>query len=114
MSRLKVGEKQRGMGRSAAQNLRLAAHIEGREEDAADFALRMLWADIESRSLTQAADALGKIAAQLKVPVELLWDQIPGISKTKADDWRRYAEENPSAEERMAAALERQTSGDLG
>lgn len=110
MSRLKVREKQRGMGRSAAQNLRLAAHIEGREEDASDFNLRMVWADIESRSLAQAADALGKIAQQLQVPVELLWEEIPGISKSKAQDWKDYRAAHPSAQERVAAALERQTT----
>lgn len=107
MSRLKVQEKQRGMGRSAAQTLRLAAHIENREQDAADFGLKMMWADIESRSLAQAADALGKIAQQLKVPVEMLWDQIPGIAKTTADDWRRYAQEHPSADVQVAQALSR-------
>lgn len=111
MSRLKVGDKQRGMGRSAAQNLRLAAHIEGRAEDAADFSLEMMWADIESRSIGQAADALGKIASQLHVPVELLWDQIPGISKTKADEWRRYAEDHPSPDALLASALDRQAGG---
>lgn len=106
-SRQKVLDKQRGMGRSAAQTLRLAAHIEGREDDAADFNLKMMWADIESRSLAQAADALGKIAQQLKVPVEMLWDQIPGIAKSTADDWRRYAEEHPSPDAQVAQALNR-------
>lgn len=108
MSRLKVQDKQRGMGRSAAQTLRLAAHIEDREEDAADFGLRMTWADIESRSLGQAADALGKIASQLGVPVEMLWDEIPGISKAKADEWRRYAEAHPTGEAALARAIENQ------
>lgn len=108
MSRLKVQQKQRGMGRSAAQLLRLAAHIEGRDEDAADFNMRAVWADVEARSLSQAADALGKIALQLKVPVEKLWDLIPGISRATADEWRKYAEEHPGADVRMAAALERQ------
>lgn len=111
MSRLKVQGKQRGMGRSAAQNLRLAAHIEGRQDDAADFSLQMMWADIESRSMGQAADALGKIASQLRVPVELLWDQIPGISKTKADEWLRYAEAHPSPDALLAGALDRQREG---
>lgn len=111
MSRLKVQEKQRGLGRPAAQTLRISAHIEGREEDASDFRLRMVWADIESRSLGQAADALGKIATQLGVPVEMLWDEIPGISKTKADEWRTYAEAHPSGDAAVAAALERSIGG---
>lgn len=111
MSRLKVQEKQRGVGRSAAQTLRISAHIEGRQEDAEDFRLRMIWADYESRSLGQAADALGKIATQLGVPVEMLWDEIPGISKTKADEWRTYAEAHPSGDAAVAAALERSIGG---
>jgi hypothetical protein len=110
-SRLKVMAKQRSMGRSAAQNLRLSAHIEARQEDAADFALKMMWADIESRSMGQAADALGKIAGQLRVPVELLWDLIPGVSKTLADEWRSYAEEHPSPDALLASALDRQRGG---
>lgn len=106
-ARLKVRAKKRAMGRAAAQNLRLAAHVEGRADDAADFGLRMQWADIESRSMSQAADALGKMADQLGVPPTLLWEMIPGISSTKAAEWRAYAEEHPSEDARMARAIER-------
>jgi hypothetical protein len=110
MSRLKVQSKQRAMGRSAAQNLRLAAHIEGRADDAADFSLRMQWADIEARSMAQAADALGKIATQLGVPVQMLWELIPGVTKTKVEEWREYAADHPSDTARLADALERQST----
>lgn len=108
MSRQKVGAKKRGLGRSHAQLLRLAAHIEGRVEDASDFNLRMSWADVESRSMAQAADALGKIATQLGVPQEMLWDLIPGISKATADDWRKWREDHPSDQAALAAAINRQ------
>ena len=107
MSRLKVRAKQRALGRAAAQTLRLAAHIEGRAEDAADFRLRMQWADIENRSMAQAADALGKIATQLGVPAALLWEMIPGVSTTKAKEWQAHAAEHPSEDARLAAAIER-------
>ena len=107
MSRLKVRSKQRALGRAAAQTLRLAAWVEGREEDAADFRLRMQWADIENRSMAQAADALGKIATQLGVPQALLWEMIPGVSATKAKEWKAFAAEHPSEDARMAAAIER-------
>ena len=112
-SRQKVDEKKRGMNRSIAQNLRIAAFIEGRQEDAEDYGITGQWEDIESRSLSQAADALGKIASQLKVPPALLLDMVPGLSKTQADEWRRYMRENPSPEERMADALERQAAGEI-
>lgn len=108
-SRLKVQDKQRSMGRPLAQNFRLAAHIEGRAEDAADFSLKAKWADLESRSMSQSADALGKIATQLQVPVEKLWDLIPGISKATADEWREWREAHPTDAQALAGALDRQT-----
>lgn len=80
MADLKVNERKVGFGDSNEQLLRLAAHIEGRTEDAADFTLRTDWADLQSRSMNQAADALGKMATMLKIPVELLWDRIPTVT----------------------------------
>lgn len=108
---LKVAERKVGFGDSNEQLLRLAAHIEGREEDAADFTLRTDWADLQSRSMNQAADALGKMATMLKIPVELLWDRIPGVTPQIAKAWREYREKNPSAEEQLAAALNAQSNG---
>ena len=108
---LKVYERKVGFGDSNEQVLRLAAHAEGRAEDAADFTIQTDWADLQSRSMSQAADALGKMAAQLKVPVELLWDRIPGVTPEIAKSWLEYKQENPSAEEQMAAALNAQSNG---
>lgn len=60
------------------QMTRLNAMAEGDMETANAFDLQVRWKDTESRSMTQAADALGKLAVQLKVPVEMLWERIPG------------------------------------
>jgi hypothetical protein len=60
------------------QMARLTAIISGDRDEARAYDMQVRWRDTESRSLTQAADALGKLAVQLKVPVELLWDKIPG------------------------------------
>lgn len=111
MADLKVNERKVGFGDSNEQLLRLAAHIEGRAEDAADFSLRTDWADLQSRSMSQAADALGKMATMLKIPVELLWDRIPTVTPEIAKAWREYKEEHPSAEEQLAAALNEQSNG---
>jgi len=111
---LKVGERKIGFGDSDAQALRLASHIEGREADAGDFTLTMDWADLESRSMNQAADALGKMATMLKIPVEKLWDRIPGVTPDIAKAWLEYKQANPSAEEQLAAALNAQSNGDNG
>lgn len=108
---LKAGERKRAYGDSHAQTLRLAAHIEGREADAADFTLTMQWADLESRSMNQAADALGKLSSMLGIPAELLWDRIPSVTADEATAWKEYRRSNPSAEEQLAAGLYAQANG---
>lgn len=111
MADLKVNERKVGFGDSNEQVLRLAAHLEGRKEDAADFTLRTDWADLQSRSMNQAADALGKMATMLKIPVELLWDRIPSVTPEIAKSWLEYKQEHPSADEQLAAALNAQSNG---
>lgn len=111
---LKAGERKLGFGDSHAQSLRLASHIEGRTADAEDFSLNMQWADLESRSMSQAADALGKMATMLGVPVELLWDKIPGVSVEEAKRWLTYRQENPTADDQIAEALRAQANGANG
>lgn len=108
--RLKIQAFQRAVGRSHTQALRLASFIEGRAEDAADFGLHITWQDTEARSLSQAADALGKIASQLAVPPAMLWDMIPGVTPTKAREWAAYASEHPSVDEALIAHLSPQDS----
>lgn len=108
---LKAGERKLTFGDSHAQTLRLAAHIEGRAEDAADFSLDVQWADLESRSMNQAADALGKMAQSLGIPAELLWDRIPSVTVDEANRWRRHRRENPTEQALLAAALRAQSDG---
>jgi len=111
---LKAGERKVGFGDSHVQTLRLASHIEGRKEDAEDFTLTMYWADLESRSMSQAADALGKMATMLGIPAEKLWDRVPGVTPDIAASWLKYKQENPSAEEQLASALNVQSNGSNG
>lgn len=108
---LKANERKMGFGDSHCQTLRLAAHVEGRERDAQDFTLRMQWADLGSRSMSQAADALGKMATQLGIPVEMLWDRIPGVTTEDVTAWKDYKRDNPSADEQLAAGLFAQANG---
>jgi hypothetical protein len=111
---LKAGERKVGFGDSHVQTLRLASHIEGRDEDANDFTLVMDWADLESRSMSQAADALGKMATMLGIPPEKLWDRVPGITPDVAAAWLKYKQENPSADEQLARSLTDQSNGTNG
>lgn len=86
----KLFEKQTLMGSRHAQALRLAAHIEGREEDANDFSARVHWQDVEVRSLTQFADAWGKIVDQLGVPKWAAWSKIPGVDQSEVQEWQEH------------------------
>lgn len=108
---LKAGERKVGFGDSHVQTLRLAAHVEGRDDDASDFSLVIDWADLGSRSMNQAADALGKLATMLGIPPEKLWDRIPGVTPDLADAWLKYKQSNPSADEQLASALRGQANG---
>lgn len=89
----KVSERQHTFGESWEQALRLAAHIMGETEDAADVASEIRWADTEIRSLAQAADALGKLAQMLHVPVEALWEKIPGWTQADVERAKKLVEE---------------------
>ncbi|HLR84799.1 MAG TPA: phage portal protein, partial [Nocardioidaceae bacterium] len=102
-------ERQMLFGDSHTATLRLAAHAEGRAEDADDFEMTLKWADTEARTLNQAVDALGKAANMLGVPQEMLWNKIPGVDLTEVESWREYREEHPTPDDITAQALERQT-----
>ena len=82
-------ELQYVLGERWEQVLRLAARIAGDDAGARDMAAQVSWRDVEGRSLAQIADALGKLAQSLGVPVEGLWSRIPGVSQTDIQTWQR-------------------------
>lgn len=75
------------------QMARLSAMVRGDREEASAYNMQVRWRDTESRSLTQAADALGKLAVQLKVPVEMLWERIPGWTDNDTERAKSLVEE---------------------
>lgn len=87
----KVYERQVSFGASHSQLLRLAAVLEGDLESAGDVMARMTWQDVEVRSLSQAADALGKLAQMLGVPRQFLWSRIPGVNQSDVKEWAEHA-----------------------
>lgn len=101
----KRDERRVTFGDSHMRTLRVAADVEGREQDAEDYSLRGKWADTEIRTMQAAVDALGKAAQMLGVPPELLWDHIPGVDLTEAEAWRKYAEDHPTPEQVTARAV---------
>ncbi|MGW4114814.1 phage portal protein [Actinosynnema sp. NPDC004786] len=104
--RAKTYEYKVAFGESHVQTLRLAALVEGNLEDADDVMARVTWQDTEVRSLAQAADALGKIATMLKVPVQALWRMIPGVEQSDTDEWAKMVKATPL--EQVREELERQ------
>ena len=64
------------------------------EAEATNYDLSIRWKDTSSRSLAQAADALGKIADMLNVPVEMLWEELPFWKKGDTDRAKGILEES--------------------
>lgn len=92
----KVAERQTSFGASHSRLLRLASKLEGDTDAANDVLARVTWQDMEIRSLSQAADALGKLAQMLGVPREDLWERIPGVTQSDIAEWKTHAlDDNP-------------------
>src|SRR5690606_30103770 len=89
----KVDLLKHAFGESNELVFRLMAWHLNRVDDWNDFEAEVVWKDHQNRSLSQVADALGKIASQLGVPVRALWERIPGVSKTTAAGWEKLPEE---------------------
>jgi len=102
-----VSENQTVIGESHEQALNLASMYMGIEPDPA---ASVRWRDTESRSLSQVADALGKLASQLGVPAVELWSRIPGVTDDELERWRAAAAEG-DALANLTAMLERQAAG---
>jgi len=90
----KVDERRHSFGESHEQTLRLAAAVAGDMVAARDIESQVRWKDVESRSLAQTADALGKLAQMLQVPPKALWERIPGVTQQDVAAWEQMAEED--------------------
>ena len=95
----KIYERKINFGSAHNQLMRLAAHIEGDKEAAADFEATVTWADTEVRSLSQVVDAWGKAAQMLGVPRWATWRKIPGVTDDEARMWwENLLEDSPEAQ----------------
>lgn len=106
----KTAERKVTFGGSHDQALHLSARIAGDTTAATDITAHVTWQDTTVRSLASAADALGKLATMLQVPVEALWSLVPGVTKTDVAEWKTMAEEQAerSPEGILAAGINRQ------
>lgn len=101
-----VQETQTVMGEAWEQVLALGSEYVG-VEVSPDAYVR--WKDTEARSMSQMADALGKLATMLGVPPQELWERIPGVSQQEIERWKEAAKEG-DAIANLTSILERQAT----
>lgn len=106
----KVEARKHTLGESWEQTLRLAALVDADLESAKDVSSQVSWKDMESRSLAQAADALGKLATMLGVPVELLWHKIPGFTEQDVEAAKSIIEKGGGIDALVRKLIDQQTA----
>jgi hypothetical protein len=97
----KVAEYRLSFGQSWDSVLRSCAFIleqagAGAEyvAEATNYETEVVWEDTEAMSLAAAADALGKIAEGLGVPVEMLWEELPFWKKGDTERAKKILEDS--------------------
>lgn len=104
----KLTEYEMLFGEAWEQTLRLAARAAGDDLGASDLAAEIRWRDTETRALKDTVDSLGTLAEKLQVPVEALWEKIPGTTAQEVERWRALTPEDPLAA--LATEINRQTA----
>lgn len=104
----KIEEFRKSFGESWERVFRLAAELSGDTGSAGDHAGEVLWRDMESKSLAQAADALGKLAEALQIPKRGLWARVPGVTANEIREWEELREDE-DGELLLAQSLRRAT-----
>jgi hypothetical protein len=94
-------------GEALELEFNLAAHILGMNNlITVDSQVR--WAPRQAGSLTQAADAYGKMAVQLGIPVEMLWEKLENWSDQDTQRARKIIEEKQGVAAILAAQASEQ------
>jgi hypothetical protein len=97
-------------GQSHEQLFRLVAYANGNVEEAKAVDTQVRWRDMSSQSLISTANALSLIATGLKVPVEMLWERLPGWNDTDTERAKKLVESG--AFEKLVAELEADIAAD--
>jgi hypothetical protein len=91
-----IAEHKTSFGESAEQMFRLAGLAMGDTAAWEDTSAQVRWRDTTPRSLAQVADALGKIAQMLQVPVQELWSLLPDVTDQDLERWKKAFKESDS------------------
>lgn len=89
----KVDERKTGLGESHEQLARAAGDLQGVDVPE-DF--EVVWRDTSARAFGAMVDGLGKLAAQLQIPPEALWERIPGTTLQDIRRWKALRAESDS------------------
>lgn len=89
----KVDERKVGLGESHEQLASCIGNLMGVEvpDD-----LEVVWRDTSARAFGAIVDGLGKLAAQLEIPPEALWERIPGVTLQTVRRWKELRAEGDS------------------
>lgn len=102
----KVDEFRSAFGESWERVFRVAGAMAGDNEVFEDAAGEVVWRDMEQRSMAQMADALGKLAETLGIPVRGLWRRIPNVTQNELKEWEELWDEE-DREGQMVDAMQR-------
>lgn len=106
----RVKRLQRSIGDGHNRTFMLSARVMNDTEAARDVEATVQWADLESRSLAQEADALGKLAQMLQIPVELLWDKVSILTQTDVERAKQLVEQGGGLDALLRELAAGQTS----
>src|SRR5690606_934941 len=93
----KIHDYETAFGEAHKQLFRLTGEQAGIAGAWGDYGGMVDWVNSEIRSLSQVADAFGKLATQLQIPVDGLWEMVPGVTPEKAKQWRELRDADPLA-----------------
>ncbi|ALX67273.1 phage portal protein [Microbacterium sp. XT11] len=89
----KLAEYQLLFGEAWESVFRLAARAAGADEPSPEAEVR--WRDTTGEVMTAKVEALAKLATELGVPQEALWEDVPGVTDSKLQRWRELATVDP-------------------
>lgn len=103
----KTDERKSTFGEAHEQTMRLAGLASGDKDAWADTESQVIWRDTSARALAATVDALGKLAQMLNVPVQELWEKIPGVTQGDVERWKSIAAEGDAVSQ-LTQLLDRQ------
>lgn len=102
----KIDERKTSLGESHEQMAVCAGYL--MQVDVPDD-LEVVWRDTSARAFGAIVDGLGKLAAQLHIPPEALWEKIPGTTLQEIRRWKQMRAEGDAMAD-LTGLLDRQAA----